>query len=528
MVASRAAIMFNATPISLSDIPLLDAYEFRTEIAARLDAGARLLNLFARAQGAGYSRLFAIVGSPHLGELAVCSMMVGEYYESLTPSIPQANGFEREIAEQSGILPIGHPQWQSLRLQSVIRKRTNVSQYETIDCETSQGKNPVQWELPDWINTATNQDALTVERAPGETVVEIGPLQAGIQGSVEYRFHYTGDTVNGLELQLGRHHRGLEQSMCGGPDHRTLSRIESVAGDSVVGQTLAYGQAIEALSFTQIPLRAHLIRAIALELERVARHTDVIRLMTDVVGSILNASVCGRLFNSIQEVTAFICGNRLGKSLIRPGGVGFDLDPAQIDEIASRVATIESELSVHLALLWKTPSVQSRFEGCGRLSAESCREMGVVGPIHRASGHAIDARHDFPAGIYRYHQIPVSTVQSGDVFARGFIRWLEIKRSLEFIRQELDFLRVLKPGPIRTRIGSLKSSSFTVSLVEGAQGEICHTGITDDHGKLAQYRICDPAFHNWPALAVAMQGQQLTDFNLIQSSFASSIAGYDR
>ena len=42
--------------------------------------------------------------------------------------------------------------------------------------------------------------------------------------------------------------------------------------------------------------------------------------------------------------------------------------------------------------------------------------------------------------------------QSGDVFARAWVRWLEIQRSVEFIR---DQLRALPDGPIRTAVGPL-------------------------------------------------------------------------
>ena len=43
----------------------------------------------------------------------------------------------------------------------------------------------------------------------------------------------------------------------------------------------------------------------------------------------------------------------------------------------------------------------------------------------------------FPTGIFRFAQVPVSTWTTGDVFARAYVRWLEIQRSVAFIREQL-------------------------------------------------------------------------------------------
>ena len=66
--------------------------------------------------------------------------------------------------------------------------------------------------------------------------------------------------------------------------------------------------------------------------------------------------------------------------------------------------------------------------------------LGLVGPAARACGVERDVRHDFPAGIFRFAQIPVSTWTTGDVFARAYVRWLEIQRSVAFIHEQLQAL----------------------------------------------------------------------------------------
>jgi Ni,Fe-hydrogenase III large subunit len=148
----------------------------------------------------------------------------------------------------------------------------------------------------------------------------------------------------------------------------------------------------------------------------------------------------------------------------------------------------------------------------------------MVGPAARACGVECDARQDFPSGIFRFAQVPVSTWTTGDVFARAYVRWLEIQRSVTFIREQL---RGLPDGSMRANVGPLKSDAFVVTLVEGWRGEICHVARTDARGRFARYKIVDPSFHNWTGLAMALRDQQISDFPLCNKSFNLSYCGHD-
>jgi Ni,Fe-hydrogenase III large subunit len=175
-------------------------------------------------------------------------------------------------------------------------------------------------------------------------------------------------------------------------------------------------------------------------------------------------------------------------------------------------------------LLWDAPSVRSRFENAGSVSREMALELGLVGVAARASGVERDVRAQFPSGLYRFAQIPVSSYHTGNVFARAYVRWMEIQRSLAFI---FDQLRALPEGPVREEIGPLAANSAVVSLAEGWRGEICHVALTDAAGKFAHYKIVDPSFHNWMAVAMAVRDQQVSDFPLCNKSFNLSYCGHD-
>jgi Ni,Fe-hydrogenase III large subunit len=223
-------------------------------------------------------------------------------------------------------------------------------------------------------------------------------------------------------------------------------------------------------------------------------------------------------------MTAEICGSRFGRGLVRPGGLGFDLSPAQVGALRDRIVAARRDVTEAVELLWETPSVRERFEGTGAVRAEDAVSVGLVGPAARACGIPRDARHDFPAGIYRFVHLPVMTAHHGDVSSRAYVRWLEIQQSIAFILRQLDRLPAGEP---RVAHGSLRPEAFVVSLTEGWRGEICHVAVTDAAGRFARYKITDPSFHNWFGLALALRNGQISDFPLCNKSFNLSYCGHD-
>ncbi|WP_343203296.1 hypothetical protein [Limisphaera ngatamarikiensis] len=202
--------------------------------------------------------------------------------------------------------------------------------------------------------------------------------------------------------------------------------------------------------------------------------------------------------------------------------MGFDLDPGGVAELRQRLAFRDAADAIEL--LWNTSSVRARFENAGPLTRETALALGLVGVAARACGIERDVRHEFPHGIYQFVQIPVSTFPTGNVFARAYVRWLEIQRSVAFIREQLD---ALPEGPVQSELKALPPHAAVVSLVEGWRGEICHVVLTDSNGRFATDKIVDPSFHNWAGLAMALRDQQISDFPLCNKSFNLSYCGHD-
>ena len=493
--------------IDISQVEELRGARWREETGALLDAGCRLLALFAlpgASSGDARKSLCSLLCHDGDGSLHILRSEALAGYASLTPQFPQAHLFERELLERSGIMPAGHPWLKPVRFNA-----------PWPDNDAPRRPGPAE------------NDFFQIEGAEIHEVA-VGPVHAGIIEPGHFRFQCLGETVLHLEICLGFQHRGVEDLLPRAAPRRRVSLVECLAGDTSIGHATAYCTALERLAGIVVPPRARLLRRVALELERLANHIGDLGAIGGDTGFLPPAAWNDRLRGDLLNTTAVLCGNRFGRNLLCPGGVRQDLSAGECAGALERLRAAWRDARASVDVMLASPSVHDRLEGTGPVSPETARALGLVGMAARACGLPVDARFSHPLEPEPLEAAAPVVERGGDVLARTLVRSRELDASTAQAQADLKALAAETPSPLLADLPDrLPPLRLAVAQVEGWRGEICHLIMTDATGRPAFFKAVDPSFHNWQGLAMALRGQQISDFPLCNKSFNLSYCGFD-
>lgn len=490
--------------IALSAIPDLSFQHFYDHCLELVNQNAQLVQFFAFES---HSKL-KIMAVFRLDGLYIMQSDLPETYESLTKQCEKFNLFERELAEQYGVLPEGHPWFKAVRYHANFNKRPELLGYDDH-------------------TIVPGPYAYFQMQGDGLHEVAVGPVHAGIIEPGHFRFQCLGEIVHHLEIQLGYQHRGIESMLTQVPNGRMPVVIDGIAGDTAVGNSLCFSQAIEGLTGQTVNDAGQRLRFVGLELERLANHVGDLGAMSGDVAFLPVAAYFGRLRGEFLNLLLRLSGNRFGMHWIRPGGVMRVCADSDIKFILAQIKILRPQLQDVGGLLLSRPSVLSRFETVGKLTLETVEKLGLVGPAARAAGNGYDVRAAYPNGFYQDQLYQPIVATTGDVFARAQIRLRESMASLDLIESLFVDLDTTEVNAIASGAPSLAASACVITLNEAWRGELSHMAITDETGRLIRYKIKDPSWHNWSGLSYAMRGQEISDFPLCNKSFNLSYCGVD-
>jgi Ni,Fe-hydrogenase III large subunit len=377
---------------------------------------------------------------------------------------------------------------------------------------------------PDIVEGTSSDYAFVKVTGDGVHEIAVGPVHAGIIEPGHFRFSVVGEKVLRLEERLGYVHKGIERrftdfSILDG--HQLAARV---SGDSAVAFSWAYCQALEGMCHMRVPARAQWLRALALELERIANHLGDLGALGNDAGFAFGLAQFSRLKEQLLRTLHSALGARYLNSFVVPGGTQRAIAPLDASNIRECIGLLLHEVPKLRDIYAEHEGVRDRFNGAGTVLPSLATRLGLTGLAGRASGQAFDLRTDLPCEPYTT-LVPTKSVRhEGDVAARVTVRFEEAIESCRLVERILE---TLPPGPHAAPISAPAAGSLGAGLIEGWRGPVFVALEAGPGGSIRRCHPHDPSWQNWPVIEHAIIGNIVPDFPLINKSFNLSYSGHD-
>jgi NADH:ubiquinone oxidoreductase subunit D len=340
-----------------------------------------------------------------------------------------------------------------------------------------------------------------------------------------------GGLVAGARVSVGYGRREIEDAVRRLPLAQALNYADRVDFLASPAYNCALASAFEELLDLEIPERAHCIRLILLELNRISSHLQFYVNLAREVGQLPLMNHCLRERERFSDVLEMYCGSRLGFGAICLGGVVADATDGWFFRIEKALGLLRDFLPELDRLLLRHPFYEERTRGLAVVSPQHAREWNLQGPNARASGLAeIDERRAKPYGAYKgqaMKEMSLAGGSSGDALARSRIRAAEILQSGALIEQ---VFRKIPSGNFRIRVGMEVSPppGKAVASVEGPRGVITAFAESGAGSFPASVSFFSPSAMAVQLLPRLLRGHQVEDAFLVIHSLDISFSEVDK
>lgn len=306
----------------------------------------------------------------------------------------------------------------------------------------------------------------TVAGLPCDGVVPIDARHPVAHPGFQLHITLDADRVACADPRIGFMHRSAEKLF----ESRDLRQAMLLANrhdwlSPFMSETVTALAAEDALGIVP-PERATWTRVLLLEIERVSASLPFLAV---VAGDQRSSMEQAR--EHITRVVESITGARMHPGFARIGGVAAAIDDDDRRALTDLLSTLSAATPA-----WRDAidDQTRRLSGLACITREQAQDLGLMGPVGRASGLDMDLRRDDPYLTYgelrELLTVPVRT--EGDARARYLVLMDEIPVSLELARYALARLEDLGEGPIDVALPKVVRipESTTYAAVEGPLG----------------------------------------------------------
>ena len=512
-----------------------------------------------------FEAVYQLYSLKHQRRLRLKAPLTGDQpaIDSVSSVWPAADWHEREVYDLFGVQFKGHPEMRRILLPHdwvghPLRKDYPIGG-EPVQF-TVNPDDPALAHLGEQVLEAPTKESDVPPWFSGRDdtmIINMGPQHPATHGVLRVVVELDGERIVNAAADIGHLHSGFEKTA----ENRTYqqfatypSRMDYVAGMS---NDLSYILAVEKLLEAEVPPRASVIRVILLELQRLAAHLIWIGTQTlDLAGTIHTLlQYTFREREMILDIFEMVCGARITTSYFATGGLRKDVPPAFSRVVGEFAGLFDKRLDEYEAMLTKNPIYRSRLEGIAVVNAEQALGLGCTGPVLRGCGVGYDVRKYAPYCGYDEYDFEVPVQPYGDAYSRYKVRVTEMRQSAHIIRQGLDKLEKLGPGPIRDpnrKISlppreeletsmeavihhfKLVTEGFTPPLgevyasVENPKGELGFYLVSDGGPHPYRLKIRGPSFSNISAVRVMGPGSMFSDMVSMIGSIDITMGEVDR
>lgn len=343
-----------------------------------------------------------------------------------------------------------------------------------------------------------------------EMVLNMGPQHPSTHGVLRVILKLDGETVVGLDCDIGFLHRGVEKI----GEHDTYAmitpywdRLDYVAA---VSNDLCYVEGVEKMLQVEVPKRAEYLRVILTELQRIASHLLWLGTHAMDIGAVTVLLYCFREREEILKIFEDFIGARLTAHAFRIGGLWWDTYPEFEPRVRDFLKILPGRIDEYETLLNANRIWLQRTVGIGILPAEEAINLSLTGPALRGSGVKYDVRKAQPYSAYSDFNFEVPIGENGDTYDRYLVRMEEMKQSAIIIEQALDGL---PEGPVMAKVPKIIKPPVgeIYHSIEGPKGELGVYMVSDGTGKPYRMRIRPPSYINLQSLKRMSIGHLVAD-----------------
>jgi NADH-quinone oxidoreductase subunit D len=366
--------------------------------------------------------------------------------------------------------------------------------------------------------------------------MNMGPQHPSAHGVFRAILTLEGETVVGVDAVIGylhRCHEKLAETLAYVQYPSIASKTDYVAAMS---SELAYVMAAERLAKIDVPKRAEYLRVLVGELQRIASHCLWLGTWCMDMGGALGGGATIFLYairerETILDLFESLTGARLLYGFHQVGGVRYDVPGGWAADCRKTMAAVDQRIGEYEQMLEGNAFFTMRTQGVGVISRELALDVGISGPLLRASGVDVDLRRDAPYSSYEDFQFRVPVETAGDCYARYKVRMVEFRESIRIVRQILDGL---PEGHISSRPGVKAVAQVRVpkgemyARVEGPRGEVGCYLIGDGGPKPYRMKWRGASFSNLAVLPHIIPGHSVADVVAIMGSVDPVFGEVDR